>query len=136
MFPGGIFSGGRSLLLFWRKLPDGCASCSGEGFMVSGRVAFGLLALAVPDPVKMEIKVAYPERGVMECALVVVVFSVGAGKVIDARRGVVEAVSLVLFGSLILCVHLEASWNWGTFPTLFCFLSWSLFSAGWRCGGV
>ena len=45
-------------------------------------MAFRLLALAVPDPLKMEIKIAYPERDIMECTLVVIVFSVNAGKVI------------------------------------------------------
>ena len=30
MFPGKIFSKERSLLLFWRKLPDSYASCNGE----------------------------------------------------------------------------------------------------------
>ena len=70
-------------------------------------MAFRLLALAVPDPVKMEIKIAYPERDIMECTLVVIVFSVNAGKIINTRREVVERV----FKSLILCVHLEASWN-------------------------
>ena len=66
-------------------------------------MAFRLLALAVPDPVKMEIKISYPERDIMECTLVVIVFSVNAGKVINTRREVVEAVSLMLFKSLILC---------------------------------
>ena len=70
-----------------------------------------LLALAVPDPVKMEIKIAYPERDIMECTLVVIVFSVNARKIINTQREVVEAVSLMLFKSLILCVHLEDSWN-------------------------
>ena len=70
-------------------------------------MAFRLLALAVPDPVKMEIKIAYPERDIMECTLVVIVFSVNARKIINTRREVVETV----FKSLILCVHLEASWN-------------------------
>ena len=56
-------------------------------------MAFRLLALAVPDPVKMEIKISYPERDIMECTLVVIVFSVNAGKVINTRREVVEAVS-------------------------------------------
>ena len=79
--------------------------------MISKRVAFRLLALAVPDPVKMEIKIYYPERDIMECTLVIIVFSVNAGKVINTRREVVEAVSLMLFKSLILGVHLEASWN-------------------------
>ena len=74
-------------------------------------MAFRPLALVVPDPVKMEIEIAYPERDIMECTLVVIVFSVNAGKVINTRREVVEAVSLMLFKSLILCVHLEASWN-------------------------
>ena len=63
-------------------------------------MAFRLLALAVPDPVKMEIKIAYPERDIMECTLVVIVFSVNARKVINTRREVVEAVSLMLFKSL------------------------------------
>ena len=44
-------------------------------------MAFRLLALAVSDPVKMEIKISYPERDIMECTLVVIVFSVNAGKV-------------------------------------------------------
>ena len=79
--------------------------------MISKRVAFRLLALAVPDRVKMEIKISYPERDIMECTLVVIVFSVNAGNIINTRREVVEAVSLMLFKSLILCVHLEASWN-------------------------
>ena len=74
-------------------------------------MAFRLLALAVPDPLKMEIKISYPERDIMECTLVVIVFSVNAGKIINTRREVVEAVSLMLFKSLILCVRLEASWN-------------------------
>ena len=47
----------------------------------------------------------------MECTSVVIVFSVHAEKVINTRREVVEAVSLMQFKSLILCVHLEASWN-------------------------
>ena len=79
--------------------------------MISKRVAFRLLALAVPDRVKMEIKISYPERDIMECTLVVIVFSVNAGNIINTRREVVKAVSLMLFKSLILCVHLEASWN-------------------------
>ena len=74
-------------------------------------MAFRLLAVAVPGPVKTKIKIAYPERDIMECTLVVIVFSVNAGKVINTRREVVEAVSVMLFKSLILCVHLEASWN-------------------------
>ena len=64
-------------------------------------MAFRLLALAVRDPVKMEIKIAYPERDIMECTLVVIVFSVNAEKVINTRREVVEVVSLMLFKSLI-----------------------------------
>ena len=90
---------------------DSYASCNGENFIISKRVAFRLLALAVPDPMKMEIKISYPERDIMECTLVVIVFSVNAGKVINTRREVVEAISLMLFKSLILCVQLEASWN-------------------------
>ena len=74
-------------------------------------MAFRLLALAVPDPVKTEITIAYPERTIMECSWVLIVFSVNAGKVINTRREVVEAVSLILFKSLIPCVHPEASWN-------------------------
>ena len=74
-------------------------------------MAFRLLALAVPDPVKMEIEISYPERDIMECTLVITVFSVNAGNIINTRREVVEAVSLMVFKSLILCVHLEASWN-------------------------
>ena len=54
-------------------------------------MAFRLLALAVPDPVKTEITIAYPERNKMECLLVVIIFSVNAGKVINTRRKVVEA---------------------------------------------
>ena len=72
-------------------------------------MAFRLLALAVPDPVKMEIKISYPERDIMECTLVIIVFIGNAGNIINTRREVVEAVSLMV--SLILCVHLEASWN-------------------------
>ena len=49
-------------------------------------MAFRILALAVPDPVKMEIKISYPERDIMECTLVVIVFSVNAGKVINAVK--------------------------------------------------
>ena len=74
-------------------------------------MAFRLLALAVPDPVKREIKIAYPERNIVECTLLAIVFNVEAGKVINTRREVVEAVSLMLFKSLIFCVHPEASWN-------------------------
>ena len=53
---------------------------------------FRLLALAVPDSVKTDITIAYPGRNIMECTLVVIVFSVNAGKVINTRREVVEAV--------------------------------------------
>ena len=74
-------------------------------------MAFRLLALAVPDPVKMEIKISYPERDIMECTLVIIVFIGNAGNIINTRREVVESVSLMVFKSLILCVHLEASWN-------------------------
>ena len=74
-------------------------------------MAFRVLALAVPDPVRTEITLAYPERDIMECTLVVIVFSVKAGKVINTRGEVVEAVSLMLFKCLILCVQPEASWN-------------------------
>ena len=103
---------------------------------VSKRVAFRLLALAVPDPMKMEIKIAYPERDIMECTLVVIVFSVNAGKVINTRREVVEAVSLMLFKSLILCVHPEASWSEGAFPRIFYFLAWSLFFTDGKYKGI
>ena len=74
-------------------------------------MAFRLLALAVPDPVKREIKIAYPERNIVECTLLAIVFNVNAGKVINTRRKVVEVVSLMLFKSFIFCVHPEASWN-------------------------
>ena len=74
-------------------------------------MAFRLLALAVPDPVKMEIKISYPERAIMECTLVIIVFIGNAGNIINTRREVVESVSLMVFKALILCVHLEASWN-------------------------
>ena len=59
----------------------------------------------------MEITITYSERNIMECTLVVIFFSVKAGKVINARRQVVEAVLLMLFKSLISCVHPEALWN-------------------------
>ena len=62
-------------------------------------MAFRLLALAVPDLVKTEIKIGYPERDIMECTLMVIVFSANAGNVINTRREVVEAVSLMLFKS-------------------------------------
>ena len=74
-------------------------------------MAFRLLALAVPDPEKTEIKIAYPERNIVECTMVVIVFSVNAGKVNNTRREVVEVVLLMLFKCLISCVHPEASWN-------------------------
>ena len=76
-------------------------------------MVFRLLALAVPDPVKTEITIAYPERNIMECTLVLIVFSVNAGKAINTRREVVETVLLMLFKSLISCVRHEgeASWN-------------------------
>ena len=74
-------------------------------------MAFRLFALAVPDPVKREIKIPYPERYIVECTLLAIVFGVNAGKVINTRRAVVEAVSSMLSKSLILCVHPEASWN-------------------------
>ena len=74
-------------------------------------MAFRLLALAVLDSVKTEITIAYPERNIMECTLVVILFSVNTGKVINTRREVVEAVLSMLFKSLISCVHHEASWN-------------------------
>ena len=54
-------------------------------------MAFRLLALAVPDSVKTEITIAYPEYNIMECTLVLIVFSVNGGKVINTRREVVEA---------------------------------------------
>ena len=65
-------------------------------------MAFRLLTLGVPDSVKTESTIAYPERNIMECSMVVIVFSVNVGKVINTRREVVEAVSLMLFKSLIL----------------------------------
>ena len=136
MFPDKSFSKERSLLLFWRKLLDSYASCNGENFIVSKRVAFRLLALAVPDSVKTKITIAYPERDIMECTLVVIVFSVNAGKVINTRREVVEAVSLMLLKSLTSCVHPEASWSQGTFPTLFYFLSWDLFFTDGKYKGI
>ena len=74
-------------------------------------MAFRLLALAVPDSVKTETTIAFPDRNIMECTLVVILFSVNAGKVINTRREVVEAVLLMLFKSLISCVHPEASWS-------------------------
>ena len=58
----------------------------GENFIVLKGVVLRLLALAVPDPVKTEIKIAYPERIIMECTMVVIVVSVNAGKVINTRR--------------------------------------------------
>ena len=68
-------------------------------------MAFTLLALAVPDSVKTEITIAYPGRNIMECTLMVIVVSVNTGKVINNRREVAEAVSLMFFKSLISCVH-------------------------------
>ena len=41
----------------------------------------------------------------------VIFFSVNAGKVVNTRREVVEAVSLMLFKTLISCVQPENSWN-------------------------
>ena len=77
------------------------------------------LAPAVLDSVETETTISYPERNIMECSLVVILFSVNTGKVINTRREVVEAVLLMLFKSLISCVHPEASWNYGSFPRLF-----------------
>ena len=74
-------------------------------------MAFRLLALAVPDPMKTKIKIACPEHDIMKCTLLAIVFSVDAGKVINIRHEVVEALSLMLFKSLIFCVQPEASWN-------------------------
>ena len=74
-------------------------------------MAFRLLALDVPDSVKTEIKIAYAECNIMKCTWVVIVFNVNTGKVIKTRCEVMEAVSLMLFNSLISCVHAEASWN-------------------------
>ena len=68
-------------------------------------MAFRLLALAVPDLVKTEIKIAYPERDIMECTLMVIVFSANAGNVINTRREVVEAVSLMLFKSCVFTLR-------------------------------
>ena len=51
------------------------------------------------------------DSNIMECSLVVILFSVNTGKVINTRREVVEAVLLMLFKSLISRVHPEASWN-------------------------
>ena len=58
-------------------------------------MVFRLLALAVPDSVKTEITIGYPERNIMECTLVVILFCVNAGKVINTRREVVKAVLLI-----------------------------------------
>ena len=58
-------------------------------------MAFRLLALTVPNSVNREITIAFPECNIMEFTLVVIVFSVDAGKVINTRREVVEAVSFV-----------------------------------------
>ena len=54
-------------------------------------MAFRPLPLAVPDSVKTKITIAYPERIIMECTLVVIVFSVNAGKVIHTRSEEAEA---------------------------------------------
>ena len=70
MFAGKIFPKERSLLLFWRKLPDSYALSNGENFIVSKQVACRLLAPAVLDSVKTETTISYPERNVMECSLV------------------------------------------------------------------
>ena len=74
-------------------------------------MAFTLLALAVPNSVKTEITITYPERNIMECTLMVIVISVNSGKVINTRSEVAEAVSLMLLKSLISCVHPQASWS-------------------------
>ena len=74
-------------------------------------MACRLLALAVLDSMKTETTISYPERKIMERSLVVILFSVNSGKVINTRREVMEAVLLMLFKSLISCVHPEASWN-------------------------
>ena len=74
-------------------------------------MAFTLLALAVPDSVKTEITIAYPERNIMECTLMVIVISVNSGMAINTRGEVAEAVSLILLKSLISCVHPQASWS-------------------------
>ena len=74
-------------------------------------MAFRLLALAVPDSEKTEITITYSQRNILESTLMVIVFSVNAGNMINTRRGVVEAVLLMLFKSLISCVHPGASWS-------------------------
>ena len=74
-------------------------------------MACRLLALEVLDSVKTETTISYPERNIMECSLVVILFSVNTGKVINTRREVVEALLLMLFNSLTSRVHPEASWN-------------------------
>ena len=76
----------------------------GGGDKDSANFFVKLLALAVPDSVKTEITIAYPERSIMECSLVVIVK-------FNTRLEVVEAVLLMLFKSLIWYVHPEASWN-------------------------
>ena len=77
-----------------------------------------------------------PERNMMECSLVVILFGVNAGNVINTRREVVEAVLLMLFKSLISCVQPEASWSEGAFPRLFYFLAWSLFFTDGKYKGI
>ena len=67
-------------------------------------MAIRLLALAVPDPVKTEFTIAYPERDIMECTWVVIVFSVNAGKVINTRREVVKAVLLIFLDLVCSCL--------------------------------
>ena len=91
--PSKIFSKEQSLLLFWWKLPESYASCSGENFIVSKRVAFRLLAQAVPDPVKTKITIAYPECDIMECTLVVIVFSVNSTW--SGGSGIITAVQVL-----------------------------------------
>ena len=85
-------------------------------------MTFRLLALAVPDSMKTEIKIAYPKRNIMECTFVVILFSVNAGNVINTRREVVEVVLLMLSKFLISCVQPEDSWSEGAFRRLFYFL--------------
>ena len=84
-------------------------------------MAFRLLALAVPDPMKTEITIASPERSIMECLWVLEVFSVNAGKVINTRREVMEEISLMLLKSLIRCVHPRPHGIKARFPGFFTF---------------